>query len=300
MVDWIKSHISSKWMFLLMLNLILIVVGMIMDIFSAIVVVVPLLIPAATAFHIDPYHLGIIFLLNLELGYMTPPVGLNLFISSFRFQKSIIEVIRATLPLLGCTAVALVLVTYVPALVVLPPKARKGNMRQLYIMVERGAKKVRTELASQGWAKEIDLGKGKKITAEECTSKTDVADKMLCTTLFQSVTKCRKAEPVDPECEKKAVKSYNEVNGDGGGGGEDFGVPDEGGGGGEDFGVPDEGGGGGGDDEDFGVPEEGGDTKDKAAKPDGDKKADTAKPDAEKKAGASDDEDFGAVDDGSE
>ena len=82
-------------MFLVMLNLFLIVVGMMMDIFSAIIVVVPLIIPIAAAYGVDPVHLGIIFLTNLEIGYLTPPVGLNLFISSLRFDKPVFTVVRS-------------------------------------------------------------------------------------------------------------------------------------------------------------------------------------------------------------
>ncbi len=110
------NYIHSPITFLLALNVFLIVVGMLMDIFSAIVVVVPLIIPIATGFGIDPYHLGIIFLLNLEIGYLTPPVGLNLFISSFRFDKPITTLYRAVLPFILILLVALALTTYIPSL----------------------------------------------------------------------------------------------------------------------------------------------------------------------------------------
>jgi hypothetical protein len=103
-------------MFLLVLNLFLLVVGMLMDIFSAIVVVVPLIVPIAAQFGINPYHLGIVFLLNLEIGYMTPPVGLNLFISSFRFNKPVTLIYRSVVPFVGLLLVALVITTYVPSL----------------------------------------------------------------------------------------------------------------------------------------------------------------------------------------
>src|SRR5262249_41137263 len=103
-------------MFLLLLNVFLLVVGMLMDIFSAIVVVVPLLVPVAAHYHINPYHLGIVFLLNLEIGYLTPPVGLNLFISSFRFEKPITTLYRAVLPFIGLLLIAVGLTTYVPQL----------------------------------------------------------------------------------------------------------------------------------------------------------------------------------------
>lgn len=116
MVEWMEQFISSPIMFLFVLNLFLLVVGMLMDIFSAIVVVVPLIVPIARHFGIDPYHLGIVFLLNLEIGYLTPPVGLNLFISAFRFEKPVTQLYRAVLPFIGLLIVSLVITTYVPSL----------------------------------------------------------------------------------------------------------------------------------------------------------------------------------------
>jgi len=92
------------------------IVGCLMDIFSAIIVVVPLIVPVATQFGIDPIHLGVIFLTNLEIGYSTPPVGLNLFISSFRFKKPVVQLYRAALPFLGILLIALIIITYVPEL----------------------------------------------------------------------------------------------------------------------------------------------------------------------------------------
>ncbi|MFH1653201.1 MAG: TRAP transporter large permease [Pseudomonadota bacterium] len=116
LLDWIRSFISSRIMFLLALNIFLLIVGCLMDIFSAIIVVVPLILPIAKEFGVHPIHLGIIFLTNLEIGYATPPVGLNLFISSFRFKKKIPEVYRASLPFLGVLLIALILITYIPDL----------------------------------------------------------------------------------------------------------------------------------------------------------------------------------------
>jgi tripartite ATP-independent transporter DctM subunit len=114
MVEWVQASIHSPALFLLALNLFLIVVGCLMDIFSAIVVIVPLIVPIAQVFGINPVHLGVIFVANLELGYLTPPVGLNLFLSSYRFNKPVMEVARATLPMLGVLAVGVLLITYVP------------------------------------------------------------------------------------------------------------------------------------------------------------------------------------------
>jgi len=113
---WIEGFITSKVAFLIILNIFLLIVGMMMDIFSAIIVVVPLIIPIAMAYDVDPLHLGIVFLTNLEIGYVTPPVGLNLFISSFRFEKTITAVITAALPYIGIRLIALVIITYVPEL----------------------------------------------------------------------------------------------------------------------------------------------------------------------------------------
>jgi TRAP-type C4-dicarboxylate transport system permease large subunit len=87
-----------------------------MDIFSAIVVVVPIIVPVAQAFGVDPVHLGIIFLANMELGYLTPLVGMNVFFASYRFGKPVLEVCRAVLPFLAVLLVGVLVVTYVPAL----------------------------------------------------------------------------------------------------------------------------------------------------------------------------------------
>jgi C4-dicarboxylate transporter DctM subunit len=111
-----QTFIASPIVFLIVLNLFLIVVGMMMDIFSAIIVVVPLIMPIAENYGVNPVHLGIIFLANLEIGYLTPPVGLNLFISSLRFEKPILTVVRSTLVFVGMLVVALLLITYWPDL----------------------------------------------------------------------------------------------------------------------------------------------------------------------------------------
>jgi C4-dicarboxylate transporter DctM subunit len=113
---WKQTYIHSKITFLIMLNIFLIIVGCLMDIFSAILVVVPLIVPIATGFGIHPVHLGIIFLANLEIGYSTPPVGLNLFIASFRFDKPVMSLYKASLPFLGILLIALMIITYVPEL----------------------------------------------------------------------------------------------------------------------------------------------------------------------------------------
>jgi TRAP-type C4-dicarboxylate transport system permease large subunit len=114
--EFTRGFITSPVLFLIVLNLFLIIVGMMMDIFSAILVVVPLIMPIAAAYGVDQVHLGIIFLTNLEIGYLTPPVGLNLFISSLRFRTPVLNVVRATLPYIGMLLIALLLITYIPDL----------------------------------------------------------------------------------------------------------------------------------------------------------------------------------------
>jgi TRAP-type C4-dicarboxylate transport system permease large subunit len=102
--------------FLLALNVLLIAVGCLVDIFSAIVVLAPLIVPMATAFGVHPIHLGVIFLANLELGYLTPPVGLNLFLAASRFNKPLTALFRYVLPFLLIMALSVLLITYVPDL----------------------------------------------------------------------------------------------------------------------------------------------------------------------------------------
>ncbi|WP_419174219.1 TRAP transporter large permease [Desulfosediminicola sp.] len=112
--EFISGYIDSKYTFLLLLNVFLLVVGAMLDIFSALVLVVPLILPIAEAYGIDPIHLGIIFLTNLQIGYCTPPVGLNLFLASYRFDKPIVELYRSTMPFLGLLLITLVIITYFP------------------------------------------------------------------------------------------------------------------------------------------------------------------------------------------
>jgi tripartite ATP-independent transporter DctM subunit len=113
---WVKSHIHSRGMFLLALNVFLLIVGCLMDIYSAIAVVVPLILPISAAFDVHPLHLGIIFLANLELGYLTPPVGMNLFLASYRFNKPVLEVTRYSLPFLLALLIMVLIITYAPGL----------------------------------------------------------------------------------------------------------------------------------------------------------------------------------------
>lgn len=114
--DWLQLHISSKLMFLILLNIFLLFLGAFLDIFSAIVIMVPLILPIAVSYGIHPVHLGIIFLANMQIGYFTPPVGMNLFIASYRFKKPITELYRATIPFMLVLLFAVLLITYIPAL----------------------------------------------------------------------------------------------------------------------------------------------------------------------------------------
>ena len=115
MFKFIHQFVSSQIVFLILLNLFLLVINMV-EIFSAIIIVVPLIVPIAVQYGINPVHLGVIFLLNLEIGYMLPPLGLNLFISSLRFEKDIVKIYRAVLPFLAIALLALLIVTYLPDL----------------------------------------------------------------------------------------------------------------------------------------------------------------------------------------
>ena len=115
-IDWVQTRIESPLVFLLALNVFLIAVGALMDIYSAIVVVVPLIAPIAAAYGIDPVHLGIVFLANMELGYLMPPMGENLFLSSYRFDKPLTEVYRSTLPYTVLLLGTVLVITYVPGM----------------------------------------------------------------------------------------------------------------------------------------------------------------------------------------
>ncbi len=114
LTEWVKLNISSKYVFLLMLNMALLVTGMFMDIFSAIMVVVPLIIPLGNIFGIHPVHLGIIFLANMELGYLTPPVGLNLFLASYRFEEPVGKIYRYVIPFFIIQIITVLMITYIP------------------------------------------------------------------------------------------------------------------------------------------------------------------------------------------
>jgi tripartite ATP-independent transporter DctM subunit len=115
LTEFVMTFVESKYLFLFLLNLLLLVVGCLMDLYSAILVVSPLIMPVAESFGIHPVHTGVIFLTNLALGFLTPPVGMNLFIASYTFNKPIVRIVRNILPYLAIQFFILMLVTYVPA-----------------------------------------------------------------------------------------------------------------------------------------------------------------------------------------
>jgi len=114
--DFVREYVDSRWTFLILLNIFLLALGMMLDIFSALIIVVPIILPIAIGYGIDPVHLGIIFLANMQIGYITPPVGMNLFIASYRFERPVLEVFRATIPFFLILLVTVLLITYWPAL----------------------------------------------------------------------------------------------------------------------------------------------------------------------------------------
>jgi tripartite ATP-independent transporter DctM subunit len=126
-VGWVTGVIESRWVFLLALNLLLLVAGCVMDIYTAIVVLAPLVVPVGLAYGVNPIHLGILFLANMELGYLTPPVGMNLFFASYRFGRPVLEVFKAVLPLFVVLALGLLVITYVPWLSTVLPETFKGG-----------------------------------------------------------------------------------------------------------------------------------------------------------------------------
>jgi tripartite ATP-independent transporter DctM subunit len=114
--ETIQAYVSDRLVFLLLLNVLLLILGAILDIFSALVIMVPLILPVAVGYGIDPVHLGIIFLANMQIGYFTPPIGMNLFIASYRFALPITVIYRATIPFMFVLLLALLLITYWPQL----------------------------------------------------------------------------------------------------------------------------------------------------------------------------------------
>ena len=217
LVQWTLDHVESKIVFLLAINVMLLVVGTVMDIFSAIVVVLPLIAPIAKAYGIDPYHLGVIFLLNLEVGYLHPPVGLNLFITSVKFQRPITEVMWATIPFLVTMIAALLVITYVPALTIVPEPERRAPISNLVMIVHTGAEEAQVSM------KEITLvdaegatllKDGKPVSRKfiDCSKIEDEIQRSVCQGLFFDVTTCiPDAKAITPEqqkCANEAIASW--------------------------------------------------------------------------------------------
>lgn len=115
--DFVQANIDSRWLFLLCLNIGLLALGAVLDIFAALIIIVPLILPVAIEYGIDPIHLGVIFVANMQIGYFTPPVGMNLFIASYRFKKPITELYQATIPMMLVLMAVVLLITYWPDMV---------------------------------------------------------------------------------------------------------------------------------------------------------------------------------------
>jgi tripartite ATP-independent transporter DctM subunit len=220
LVEWTQAHVESKFVFLLALNLMLLVVGTVMDIFSAIVVVLPLIAPIAKAYGIDPYHLGVIFLLNLEVGYLHPPVGLNLFITSVRFQRPITEVMWATVPFLVTMLVALMVVTYVPSLTVVPEAERTGTVNNLVVMIHTAAEEGRavkevTIVDATGGQLKDQQGQIVVKKLADCAGIENESKKDACQALFFDVSNC-KTDADATGCANKAIAEWtvSNLNGD--------------------------------------------------------------------------------------
>jgi len=233
LVAWTQENVGSKIVFLLAINVILLIVGTVMDIFSAIVVVLPLIAPISRAYGIDPYHLGVIFLLNLEVGYLHPPVGLNLFLTSVKFQRPITEVMWATIPFLITMIIALFVITYVPQLTAMsvPDAKRTDPIRNLTEIAENGVYESKVSIteitlvdAGGGVLKGAD---GKPIVRRflDCRPKKvpdgpdgkpgklpTVTEIQTCQELFFAVTKCmpngKTATAQEKACANKATADW--------------------------------------------------------------------------------------------
>lgn len=222
LVAFTQENVESKVVFLLAINVILLIVGTVMDIFSAIVVVLPLIAPIAKAYGIDPYHLGVIFLLNLEVGYLHPPVGLNLFLTSVKFQRPITEVMWATIPFLVTMIAALIIVTYVPSLTVVPEAERMAPVKNLVVMVETALEEGKvaypTLALTDDRGNEIKGPDGKPVTRvfTDCAKITDENERNVCQALFFEVTACKpKKDSTDPKevaCKNAAIAKWTVAN----------------------------------------------------------------------------------------
>ncbi len=226
LVAWTQDNVESKIVFLLAINLILLIVGTVMDIFSAIVVVLPLIAPIAKAYGIDPYHLGVIFLLNLEVGYLHPPVGLNLFLTAIKFNRPITEVMWATIPFLVTMLVALLVITYVPSLTVVPEAERTAPVMNLVSLVEVGIEESKVSMPSVTLVDAlggplVDRA-GKPIVRQfkDCTAIKDETARGVCQQLFFDISKCipaaKAVDAAQTKCANRAIASWvvKNLNGD--------------------------------------------------------------------------------------
>lgn len=222
-VAWTQDHVHSKIVFLLAINVILLLVGTVMDIFSAIVVVLPLLAPIAEKYGVDPYHLGVIFLLNLEVGYLHPPVGLNLFITSVKFQRPITEVMWATIPFLITMLLALLTITYVPQLTAISSNlspydpARTGRIADLTGMIHSKAEEITaikelTLVDASGAPLPGPDGKPVVIKLDDC-NKVEASARDGCVRPFFDIKACKGKPPADEKaCTNKAIADYVVAN----------------------------------------------------------------------------------------
>jgi C4-dicarboxylate transporter DctM subunit len=219
-VAWTQAHVESRIVFLLAINVILLVVGTVMDIFSAIVVVLPLIAPIAEKYGVDPYHLGVIFLLNLEVGYLHPPVGLNLFITSVKFQRPITEVMWATIPFLLTMIVALVTITYVPVLTEISASmspydpARSGRAQDLATMIHIAVEErsvVREVALVDAAGNPLHDAAGKPVVKriDDCNAIKDEIARGGCQQVFFDVKACRGKPPAEEAtCAHKAIAHW--------------------------------------------------------------------------------------------
>ena len=226
LVAFTQQNVESKIVFLLAINVILLIVGTVMDIFSAIVVVLPLIAPIAKAYGIDPYHLGVIFLLNLEVGYLHPPVGLNLFLTSVKFNRPITEVMWATVPFLITMIVALVVVTYVPALTVVPEAERTAPVNNLVEIVHAGLEESKvaypklTLVDDRGVALKDEKGQPIEKAFLKCAELKEEMERTTCQQVFFDATACKpdakSTDPAQVACFNKAVSAWvvSNLNGD--------------------------------------------------------------------------------------
>ncbi|MGE0546742.1 MAG: TRAP transporter large permease [Kofleriaceae bacterium] len=222
MVEWTQEHVESKVVFLIAINVILLIVGTMMDIFSAIVIVLPLIAPIARAYGIDPYHLGVIFLLNLEIGYLHPPVGLNLFLTSVKFKRPITEVMWATMPFLGTMLASLIIISYVPALTVVPEAERTSPVVKLQTLVNNGIEESKVSIAkitlvdARGNQLADDAGKPVIKSFVDCAAIADDGPRKKCQKLFFDVAACipvpAHETPEQRACANKATAAWTVDN----------------------------------------------------------------------------------------